>query len=619
VDIYPTIDGRTVEGLTAADFEVLEDGTPQSVETFELIRHDTVVADVERRDPTSQADGDRQASDPHNRVFVVYLDYYHVEFASSSYAQSAVLAFLQRAIGPTDLFGVMTPEMPVGQLVFGRRMDVLEADLAELWKFTATPRSPRTPIEERLWGCSKDGDKLIPLHREELFSTSLVNLMHRLRDLRDERKSVLLISEGWVPRPPRPIATAGREGGGGIPIVGVGPTGRLGMGNQQPYSGGSDWCTQQEARLSNIDFEERFRELVRLAEQSNVTFYPVDVGGLRADPDLDPRDLRAKRNTLLTLSENTDGVAVANTNDTRTAARELADRLSTYYLLGYYSTNPAADGKFRRIEVRVKQPRVAVSARPGYFAPTAEMLAAASAPPPAGPTAVDDELARLARSRADTELFAHGTAGPTGVRVVAELASRLLTSGWSDGGQVEVRLTPATGEPFSATGRIDAGLRSMAVEIPAASAGTGPWRVAVRATSATRGRRAANAGPFDGSAEIAEPAGRLLGAPRAFRATPSARSTPRPVADFVYRRVERLHVEWPVLQTLDSREARLLDRQGEALPGTLVTSEVEASGGTAIAVDLTLSSLAAGDYVLELTAARGGESERKLLAFRLAR
>ena len=70
-----------------------------------------------------------------------------------------------------------------------------------------------------------------------------------------------------------------------------------------------------------------------------------------------------------------DGAAITNTNDTTTAARRLADSLSAYYLLGYYSTNTATDGRYREIEVKVRQSRVDVSARPGYFAPTPEILA----------------------------------------------------------------------------------------------------------------------------------------------------------------------------------------------------------------------------------------------------
>jgi hypothetical protein len=38
--------------------------------------------------------------------------------------------------------------------------------------------------------------------------------------------------------------------------------------------------------------------------------------------------------------------------------------------LGYLSTNTAKDGSYRKIDVRVNSPGAAISARPGYYAPT---------------------------------------------------------------------------------------------------------------------------------------------------------------------------------------------------------------------------------------------------------
>src|SRR5438067_1257806 len=76
VDAYPRQNGKLVEGLTAEDFQVFEDGKLQKVETFELIRSEPNAPDNERRDPNSKADSDRQAADPHNRLFVIYLDPY---------------------------------------------------------------------------------------------------------------------------------------------------------------------------------------------------------------------------------------------------------------------------------------------------------------------------------------------------------------------------------------------------------------------------------------------------------------------------------------------------------------------------------------------------------------
>ena len=74
VDVYPRRDGRVIEGLRAEDFQVLEDGVLQNVDAFEFIRTEPNPLDSERRDPGTQRDGDEQAADPHNRVFVVYLD-----------------------------------------------------------------------------------------------------------------------------------------------------------------------------------------------------------------------------------------------------------------------------------------------------------------------------------------------------------------------------------------------------------------------------------------------------------------------------------------------------------------------------------------------------------------
>jgi hypothetical protein len=214
VDVYPRRDGRPIEGLTASDFEVFEDGKPQQVELFEFIRHETAIVDADRRDPNSQLDADRQAADPRNRVFVIYLDPYSIPFENARDTQSAVMGFLQRAIGPTDLFGLMTPDIPVSQLVFGRRFETIEGDLAELWHEMVDRVGPRTPAEEKLMTCVPEPEKrkgvdvLGRLYREDMLATSLENLMRRLGGLREERKNVLFISEGWVPTSAR---TAGHR------------------------------------------------------------------------------------------------------------------------------------------------------------------------------------------------------------------------------------------------------------------------------------------------------------------------------------------------------------------------------------------------------------------------
>lgn len=66
VDAYPRRDGKIVEGLTKDDFQILEDGKPQAVDGFEFIRVEPNTPEAEIRDPSSAADGERLAADPHN-------------------------------------------------------------------------------------------------------------------------------------------------------------------------------------------------------------------------------------------------------------------------------------------------------------------------------------------------------------------------------------------------------------------------------------------------------------------------------------------------------------------------------------------------------------------------
>ncbi|MEO8070607.1 MAG: VWA domain-containing protein [Acidobacteriota bacterium] len=628
VDAYPRRDGHVVEGLTADDFQVFEDGKPQKVETFEFVRSAPVTPDGERLNPVSKEDGDRQAADPHNRVFVVYLDVGHITQAGSRDARQPIIDFLNRTIAATDLFTVATPDIPVRQLTFYRRTEVLESELANnlMWgearNFGPTEVFARTDAERALGqSCmqtqgengAKLGDALILLLREDDLMRSLEDLMRRLGDLRDERKNVLFMSEGWVPQPPATGLLNLLQSS--MPSIGIGPGGRLGLGGSVTGRASDTLCSTQGGRLAGIDFERRFRDLLSLANQSNVSFYPVDLQGLRTTAPLGgPID------TLRTLAENTDGAAIVATNDLSAGVRRVADDLAAYYLLGYYSANTAADGKFRKIEVKVIGPRVSMSARRGYLAPTAQMQRAAAdvmAKAAAGPSAFDDAIGALARIRPDAEMNLYAVSAPDGLDVVAEIASRELGSGrWLNGATLKLTIAGPSGDPTVASGKIDAGARSTLVHVPLPQPDRGPWKVTARLTA--EGENA------EERLDVPALAGRgandaLVGPAVVSRATPSPRSVLRPVADFQFRRTERLHIEWPELKTLDQRTARLLDRRGQALPLNAALAERVENGQTTVVVDLNLAALAEGDYIIELTAGSGAVVSRQLVAFRIGR
>jgi VWFA-related protein len=641
VDVYPRRGGRIVEGLTADDFDVFEDGKPQKVDTVEFIRSEPITPDADRRDPNTKEEGDALAADPHNRVFVIYLDIYHTSRQASMESRAPLLDFVRRAIGPNDLFAVMTPEMLVGQVVFGRSTDTLEYELThhQDWGLRDQPITPvgrpdaEAQLETCMTGSSPDsGDALVALYREDLMATSLEELMVRLGALRDERKNVVLISEGWLPLPPQPgLADLGS---GRVPTIGTGPNG-LGFDRPTDRVGmGQSWCDQQARRLTSIDFDRRFRDLLDQAARANVSFYPVDVGGLRTPTEFQanrtgrdrlgpPRSLDAavkqliatvqgpNLTTLRVLADNTEGRAVFNSNDPSIGLRQIAEDLSAYYLLGYSSTNTALDGKYRRIQVKVKQPNVDVSARKGYLAAMPAPSPDPSALPRPVPISVTNELDRLSRLRPGAELFTYAAVRRGAMDIVVELTAAAAARVTAKSGvPVQVLLAGAHGEDATATGRIEQGARSALVRVVLPSSTAGPWRVTVRlpGTDGALTERFDAAMPEDGGTSLA-------GLPVVYRSDAAGRMAPAPVADFQFRRSDRLRVQWPVQQPLDERSARILDRRGNllAVPASVALTD------DLVNVDVPLASLTEGDYLVELLLARDGRSERKLVAFRVVR
>ena len=78
VDVYPLKDGKPLQGLKLEDFEVLEDGVAQKIEAFEHVVIRSAGPQETRREPSSQRESLQEATNPRNRVFVIFLDTTHV-------------------------------------------------------------------------------------------------------------------------------------------------------------------------------------------------------------------------------------------------------------------------------------------------------------------------------------------------------------------------------------------------------------------------------------------------------------------------------------------------------------------------------------------------------------
>ena len=150
------------------------------------------------------------------------------------------------------------------------------------------------------------------------------------------------------------------------------------------FSGGLD--------RTGIENQSELRAAVNAAIRANLAIYSVDVRGLQAIvPGGEARSASLRGNsvysgqamakaydsnfasqeTLVTLAADTGGRAFIDTNDFQPVFAKVREDTSFYYLLGYHSTNPARDGRFRRISVQIKnRAGQRLDFRRGYYAAT---------------------------------------------------------------------------------------------------------------------------------------------------------------------------------------------------------------------------------------------------------
>ena len=607
VDAYPTgPDGKIIEGLSANDFQILEDGKPQRIESSEFIRIDLNTPEAERRDPNTQDEGNRLAADPRNRVFVVFLDRYHNSLRGGNAMQRPIVDMLNRMLAPNDLFGVATVLTRGRDLILGRQTQTLEDQLARHWTWgLASGVIDLEPEEQHMQRCYGDAMALevAARTREERTLNAISDLITHLGSLREARKVFIVFTRGWPlfrPDPGRAQVFL-KQVDGDIPRVGISTGGTL-TTTPAVAPGMADWtkCSTELIRAFGLNNHHKFEDLLDHANRNNVTFYPVNPNGLTG----------GREDVLRTLANETDGFTTF-TNDMNAHLKRIADDVSAYYVLGYYSS-AKPDGAFHKIEVKVARTNATVKARRGYVsALVTEGAPAPGAAKSTAPSGLTEAMGALSRLRTSAELFLAATVDSAGISVVAELAGSVAATGtWLDGSSIAVTALSSSGAMTEGKGRIEPGARGALVRVPTPS-GAGPYRIDVRVTSGrqelTERMDVASRGPSDA----------LLGAPLMYRATPAASSPLRPVADMQYRRTERAHIEWLIVTPIDQRTARLLAKDGNPLPVPVTLTERDSSGRSVLAADLNLAPLAVGDYVIEVTAGAGIRSEKAFVALRI--
>ena len=139
-----------------------------------------------------------------------------------------------------------------------------------------------------------------------------------------------------------------------------------------------------------IENEASLRAAINAAVRADLAIYSVDTRGLQAVlplGDASTGSLRgsgaynggalmnnmnqnfATQEVMDTLSHDTGGKAFFDSNDFAPAFAQVEKDTSAYYAIGFHSTNPARDGKYRRLTVKIDRPGIKLEYRPGYYAP----------------------------------------------------------------------------------------------------------------------------------------------------------------------------------------------------------------------------------------------------------
>jgi VWFA-related protein len=348
--------GKPVEGLKAADFQIFEDGKPQKISVFEFQQLSTEIAPPP---PLSLADQLELPKTPkttitvaapgqvqyHNkRLLVFFFDFSSMQLADQLRAQDAALKFLTQKITRDDLVAVLlyTSTIQVGT-DFTDDREVLTTIIKQL----PTGEMSEYATLADTGDCNSPDTEAAFVADETEFN--IFNTDQKLAAI--EKVSRMLAS---MPEKKQLIYFNG----------GISKTG--------------------------IDNQAQLEASINAAMKANVVIYPIDARGLMADPpggdaskggargagafngsqyNSQRSSINNSQETLVTLAADTGGKAFMDSNDIELGIEQARQTLSSYYILGYYTTNNAEDGKYRKITVKLANGLSAkLDHRPGYWA-----------------------------------------------------------------------------------------------------------------------------------------------------------------------------------------------------------------------------------------------------------
>ena len=453
VDVDVTVkdaQGNFVSGLSAEDFEVFEDGKPQAIQTFSYIE-----LPLERQErfrfggrPVA-ADVRSNRDVASGRVYIILLDDLNVAPLRTGIVRKHAREFIERHFGPNDLAAVVVTSgrkdaaqeftsdpallLRAVDSFIGQRLQSAEVQRIDDY-FQSLALSGLDTRENT--GKDPQDEAVVPnlLTRMQSFDPSnlergqrAVGVLQTVRSLseflesvRGRRKALLWFSEGidypmaeaFSSQSGNEIFVATRDAisaaaQANVNVFALDPRGLIGMT--------TDFVDNMRAGAPDVMGTDRNR--------------PVGTPSSGTQALLG--EMRLTQDSLRTMAESTGGFAAVDTNSFDEAYSRITDANSRYYLLGYAPPTHPRDGRFHRIEVRVKRPGLTATARRGY-------------PSPSGKTTAErrqEALERWTRERRG------GGAGDTS----PELRTALNNPVQQPGLTLEAQATPFRGTPKEAS------------------------------------------------------------------------------------------------------------------------------------------------------------------------
>jgi len=549
--------GDPVTNLTRDDFDVREDGLPQTVDTLKLVEAGgEAPADDMSLPIRSPEHAAVEAARDDIRVFVIFWDEYHIgQMAPAIRARDTLTNFVQFAFGPTDLVALTDQLTPTDAIRFTRDRRALAEEVHKLTGRQGLYLPVRSAVEEAQMYRQRD----IEMLRSQVTASALESTIAFLGAIKEGRKAILFVSQT------------------------IGNVGTTPMDNFTWLDGA-----------------------IRAANANNTTIYALDPRGLNMD--FRPSQI------LQSLAENTGGKQFSN-NDPAMALREIVKNASAFYLLGYASAKNPADGKFHKIAVKVKRPGVEVRARTGYYAPsTTEMDAARKkAAADEAPPEISKALSTIVDAphmAVSGDLWAGAAPGAGGKpRVTLAWTPR---EGVTEGG-VSVRASGEDGHVY-----FDGPVAGNRIAFDAAPGTLHLSRhlIAADGSPGDKAETTLDVPDFARAAvSISSPVVCRARTPLDLRAI-RAESDPQPFAGRQFERTDRIIVRFAVVGPAAADAtvtANLLGRRG----AQLATLPLKTVPGRGYEIDLPIASIARGEYVIAIDASHGADQAKTLVSFRV--